>query len=512
MTETPTVRGQADPRSSPRAAGVRATDSSQPGTLVRLANALVALAFVSLALAAYWPMTRLVDLHRADLGIKGEWIGGHAKRITELVPHGVADLAGLHVGDVLEFDPREDNDWVLAGYRDMPEGFAARLPVLRQNGSRALVMFEPNRVAFLPGLNDVMATLAQLTAASVVSLLGVALIWARPGLMTWSLFMAYFAAFPYFPWTAYLLAYESGRTLEFWSIVASLFLSCLVTVVVFALCFPRCYLHRWPVWKQAVGAALCMAVIVGLASRLRVVPFVQDPMSYHDGRVALVPSVFVPVLLLAVLVLVWSYRGADDPARARLRWVLLGMAAPMVAISVGIALGIVPYLASGTVSGRLLTLPGWVFALGAGIFFPIALGIAVSLLVSEAVGISAAGLVVPGYLALHLDQPGRLASTFGVALATWALVRFGLSRLVVLYGRRRLAVAVLAGFLLNVLAERLLLALPAQPVDARVIGHIVPGLIASEAASQGVVPTFAVTLLVAVAVRLLLVLLLPWVA
>lgn len=142
----------------------------------------------------------------------------------------------------------------------------------------------------------------------------------------------------------------------------------------------------------------------------------------------------------------------------------------------------------------------------------IALGIAVSLLVSEVVGISAAGLVVPGYLALHLDQPGRLAATFAVALATWALVRFGLSRLVVLYGRRRLAVAVLAGFLLNVLAERLLLAFPAQPVDARVIGYIVPGLIASEAASQGVVPTFAVTLLVAVAVRVLLVLLLPWVA
>jgi len=142
----------------------------------------------------------------------------------------------------------------------------------------------------------------------------------------------------------------------------------------------------------------------------------------------------------------------------------------------------------------------------------IALGIAVSLLASEVVGVSAAGLVVPGYLALHLDQPARLAATFAVALATWALVRFGLSRLVVLYGRRRLAVAVLAGFLLNVLAERLLLALPSQPIDARVIDYIIPELIASKAASQGVVPTFAMTLLVAVVVRLLLVVLLPWIA
>lgn len=134
----------------------------------------------------------------------------------------------------------------------------------------------------------------------------------------------------------------------------------------------------------------------------------------------------------------------------------------------------------------------------------IALGIAVSLLITEVVGVSAAGLVVPGYLALHFDQPGRLAATFSVALATWALVRFGFARLVVLYGRRRLAVAVLAGFLLNVLFDRVLLAVPPQPVDARVIGYIVPGLIANEAFSQGVVPTVAVTLLVAVVVRLLL--------
>jgi hypothetical protein len=340
-------------------------------------NALVALCFASLALATYWPMTKLVDLHRADLGIKGEWIGGHAKRITKLTTSGVADLAGLRVGDVLEFDPRVEDDWVLAGYRDMPEGFAARLPVQRTNGSRSLVMFKPDRVPFLPALSDVMATAAQLITASVVILLGVVLIWARPGLMAWSLFMAYFAAFPYFPWTAYVLAFESGRMLEFWSIVASLYLCCLVTIVPFALCFPRNYLHRWSAWKQVIGAALCVAVVVFVSGQLRVVPFEVDTSSFGFGRIALVPSVFVPILLLAVLALVWSYRGADGPTRARLRWVLLGMAAPMVAISIAIILGIVPYLVSGTVSGRLLTAPGWVFALGSGVLFPIALGIAV---------------------------------------------------------------------------------------------------------------------------------------
>lgn len=140
----------------------------------------------------------------------------------------------------------------------------------------------------------------------------------------------------------------------------------------------------------------------------------------------------------------------------------------------------------------------------------IALGIAVNLLLTELVGVTAAGLVVPGYLALHFDQPARLAATFAVALATWAVVRYGLTRLVVLYGRRRLAAAVLTGFLLNALAEHLLMALPVQPLDLRVIGHIVPGLIASEALSQRFLPTMAMTLLVAAIVRVLLVLLVGW--
>jgi hypothetical protein len=355
----------------------RVTNVGQPGTAVRLANALIALAFASLALAAYWPMTKLVDLQRADLGIRGEWIGGHAKQITKLTPGGVADLAGLRVGDVLEFDPREPDCWILAGYRDVPEGFAAQVQVHRANGSRTLLMFKPNRVPFLPGLDDVMATAAQLTTASVVILLGVVLIWARPGLMTWSLFMAYFAAFPYFPWTAYVLAFETGRSLEFWSIVASLFLSCLVMVVPFTLCFPRNFLHDWPAWKQVAGAMLCMAVIACVAANLRVVPFEQDPSSFEPWRIALVPGVFVPVLLFASLALARTYRDADGRTRARLRWVLLGMIAPMVSIGIAITIGMVPYLVSGTMSGHMLTAPGWVFALGAGILFPIAVGIAV---------------------------------------------------------------------------------------------------------------------------------------
>ena len=134
----------------------------------------------------------------------------------------------------------------------------------------------------------------------------------------------------------------------------------------------------------------------------------------------------------------------------------------------------------------------------------IALGIVINLLLTELVGYTAAGLVVPGYLALHITQPLRLLATFTLALATWAVVRYGWMRLAVLYGRRRTGVAVLTGLLLNAVMEYTVPGFTPAGMELRVIGYIVPGLIAGEALSQGVWPTIWMTLLVAALVRLLL--------
>jgi gamma-polyglutamate biosynthesis protein CapC len=134
----------------------------------------------------------------------------------------------------------------------------------------------------------------------------------------------------------------------------------------------------------------------------------------------------------------------------------------------------------------------------------IGLGLVFSLVLTELFGLASAGLVVPGYLALYLDRPGRLAATVVVALATWAVVRFGLSRLVVLYGRRRFAVAVLTGYLLNASLEFVVLTIPADSLELRAIGYIVPGLMANAALSQGPLTSFGMTFVVAALVRLVL--------
>ena len=136
------------------------------------------------------------------------------------------------------------------------------------------------------------------------------------------------------------------------------------------------------------------------------------------------------------------------------------------------------------------------------------LGIALNLLFTEVLGLSSGGLVVPGYLALHLTQPSRVLATLAVGGATFAAVRYGLMRLVVLYGRRRFGVTILTGFVLHGLYTLALASAPA-PADLRVVGYIVPGLIANTSLSQGFWTTVGTTLTIAVLVRLVLTALAP---
>lgn len=141
--------------------------------------------------------------------------------------------------------------------------------------------------------------------------------------------------------------------------------------------------------------------------------------------------------------------------------------------------------------------------------FAIGLGVFLNLLTYEFYGRTAGGAVVPGYLALFLDQPGRVVSTVVAATMTLFVVQL-LSRVAIIYGRRKFAIMLLVGFLVNGLLDWTVPMLGGLfgtwRVDVRVIGFIVPGLLANEMHNQGAVPTVAVTLIVAVVVRLALLL------
>ena len=117
-------------------------------------------------------------------------------------------------------------------------------------------------------------------------------------------------------------------------------------------------------------------------------------------------------------------------------------------------------------------------------------GLAVALVWAEVTDVSPGGIIVPGYFALYLGRPLRVAATLAVALLTLAAYRF-LARRLVLFGRRRFVLMVLVG---AVLSQAWLLVLPKlfdAPVELRVIGWVVPGILASSLTRQKVLPTLA---------------------
>jgi len=135
----------------------------------------------------------------------------------------------------------------------------------------------------------------------------------------------------------------------------------------------------------------------------------------------------------------------------------------------------------------------------------IGLSIILSFLAGEFLGISAGGLVSPGYLAFFLDQPLRLLSTMALAAAIFLGVRL-MQRFMILHGRRRFMATVLMGLAGTWILEQLFFYANTMNQDIRIIGYIIPGLIANDMLRQGVLKTTLMTLLVAVLVRLIVML------
>lgn len=137
----------------------------------------------------------------------------------------------------------------------------------------------------------------------------------------------------------------------------------------------------------------------------------------------------------------------------------------------------------------------------------VGIGLAVGLLFVEFFGLSAGGMVVPGYIALNLTDPMTVALTLLASLLTFAIIR-GLSTVLIIFGRRRIALTVLIAFLIGALLHAIFSSY--SVTDAlggvyHVIGFIIPGLIAISIDRQGMVETFSTLLTAAVVVRLLLI-------
>ena len=118
----------------------------------------------------------------------------------------------------------------------------------------------------------------------------------------------------------------------------------------------------------------------------------------------------------------------------------------------------------------------------------VGLGLVVSLVLSETLGLAAGGMVVPGYMALMIHDPGRIAGTILVSMVTYFTIMI-LSNYMFIYGRRRTVLIIIVGFLYGWLSREFL-----------VFGF----LGGASLEFQGVIQTLTTMLVAAVFVRLLL--------
>tara|TARA_B100000029_G_scaffold343801_1_gene336222 strand:+ start:3269 stop:3712 length:444 start_codon:yes stop_codon:yes gene_type:complete len=135
----------------------------------------------------------------------------------------------------------------------------------------------------------------------------------------------------------------------------------------------------------------------------------------------------------------------------------------------------------------------------------IGLGIVLSLLLSETLGVTAGGIIVPGYIALYLQHPIQVLVTFSVAILVWGIIQ-GMGKVMFLYGKRRIVLALILGFFFGYISRNFIY-MPEEIGSVAVIGNIIPGLIANWMDRQGVTRTVAVVILTAVLVKLAVMLL-----
>jgi poly-gamma-glutamate biosynthesis protein PgsC/CapC len=126
------------------------------------------------------------------------------------------------------------------------------------------------------------------------------------------------------------------------------------------------------------------------------------------------------------------------------------------------------------------------------------IGIVLALLYVEITDVYPGGIIVPAYFALFLDRPLFVAATLAVAFAALGVYRL-LSRSLILFGRRRFVLLLLLGALISQLGLILAPRLVPAAVEVRIIGWIIPGLLANNLDKQKAVPTLASLLTVAAA-------------
>ena len=125
------------------------------------------------------------------------------------------------------------------------------------------------------------------------------------------------------------------------------------------------------------------------------------------------------------------------------------------------------------------------------------IGLILAVFYVELMDIYPGGIIVPAYIALYIDQPLRVLATVLIAILSLLTYKL-LSRFFILFGRRRFVMLLLLGALWGQLLFLIIPHVFAGAMELRMIGWVIPGLLANNCEKQKLFPTLASLLTVSV--------------
>ncbi len=118
------------------------------------------------------------------------------------------------------------------------------------------------------------------------------------------------------------------------------------------------------------------------------------------------------------------------------------------------------------------------------------IGLILAVFYVELMDIYPGGIIVPAYIALYIDQPLRVLATVLIAILSLLTYKL-LSRFFILFGRRRFVMLLLLGALWGHLLFLIIPHVFAGATELRMIGWVIPGLLANNCEKQKLFPTLA---------------------
>jgi len=118
------------------------------------------------------------------------------------------------------------------------------------------------------------------------------------------------------------------------------------------------------------------------------------------------------------------------------------------------------------------------------------IGLLVSLAFIGVTGYYPGGIIVPSYLVLFMDQPARILGTLIAAFLSLICYKMA-SNYFILFGKRRFVFMILCGAFWTILWLQVLPVIFPASLEFRVIGWVIPGLIANHFERQGTIVTTA---------------------